>query len=125
LRALHPDDQILAMYAGEKVDLPDECDCLETDASAPAWSVTQREALCRLRQICHWWVNERQAENGELGGKFGDDVEILRWWAALVLSGDNTAIRGWQRLADGVWQSKYVKEGYASQLEDVEHAAEF
>lgn len=125
LRELHPDDRLLAMYAGEKIDLPDECDCLEIVAESPAWSVAQREALCRLRQICHWWVDHCQAENGELGGKFGDDVEILRWWAPLVLAGDETAKRGWQKMADGVWQSRHVKDGYASQLRDVEHAAEF
>ncbi|MGE3641161.1 MAG: hypothetical protein AB7G28_21575 [Pirellulales bacterium] len=125
LRARHPDDRLLAMYEGERVDLPDECDCLKTVVDAPAWAVAQREALCRLRQICHWWVNERQAENGELGGKFGDDVEMLRWWAPLVLSGDETARRGWQKMADGVWESRHVKDGYASQLRDVEHAAEY
>jgi hypothetical protein len=125
LRARHPEDRLLAMYEGEQVDLPDTCDCLESVAAAPAWAVSQREALCRLRLICHWWVNERQAENGEFGGKFGDDVELLRWWAPLVLAGDETAQRGWQRMADGVWRSRHVKDGYASQLRDVEHAAEF
>jgi len=129
LYARHPDDKLLAMYTGAKIDLPDACDCLETPqetpSSAPAWSMGQREALCRLRQIAHWWVEQRQAPNGEFGGKLGDDVELLRWWAALILTGDETAKRGWQKLADGVWRSKYLHEGYTSELRDVEHAAEY
>lgn len=125
LYARHPDDKLLAMYNGEKIDLPEKCDCLETTADAPAWSIAEREALCRMRQIAHWWVNHRQIANGELGGKLGDDVEILRWWAPLILSGDETAKRGWKKLADGVWQSKHVHDGYAGQMRDVEHAAEF
>ena len=125
LYAKHPDDQILAMYAGKKVDLPDPCDHLEAHQAAPAWSVAQREALCRMRHIAHWWVTQRQRENGELGGKLGDDVEILRWWAPLVLVGDKTALEGWQRLADGVWNSDQTHEGYAAEVSDVEHAAEF
>ena len=125
LYANHPEDQLLAMYLGEDIDLPDKCDCLETTSDAPAWSTAQREALCRLRQISHWWVDERQAPNGEFGGKFGDDVELLRWWMPLVLSGDEVAQRGWKRLANGVWESEHIHEGYARKVADVEHAAEF
>ncbi len=125
LYARHPDDKLLAMYNGEKIDLPDKCDCLETSANAPAWSVAEREALCRLRQIVQWWVNHRQIADGELGGKLDDDVEILRWWSPLILAGDETAQQGWQKLADGVWQSGHVRDGYAVQMRDVEHAAEF
>jgi hypothetical protein len=125
LYASHPDDKLLAMYTGEKIDLPDECDCLETTSDAPAWSVAQLEALCRLRQIAHWWVEEQQAANGEFGGKLGDDVELLRWWIPLVLAGDKTAQRGWHKLANGVWKSKHVHEGYARKMADVEHASEF
>jgi len=121
----YPSDELLAMYTGARIDPSDPCDCLDAAADAPAWSTVQREALCRLRQLVHWWVIQRQNEHGELGGKLRDDVEILRWWAPLCLAGDETAIRGWKKLADGVWQSKHVFEGYAKQVADVEHAAEF
>jgi len=47
---------------------------------APQWAVKQHEAMQRMLKIIYWWVNERQEANGELGGKYGDDVEILRWW---------------------------------------------
>ncbi len=125
LYARHGDDKLLAMYAGEKIDLPDPCDDLPAAAGAPAWSVAQWEVLCRLRHIAHWWINDQQAPNGEFGGKLGDDVELLRWWPPLILSGDTTALAGWQRLADGVWNSGQIHDGYARAVSDVEHASEF
>ncbi len=121
----YPDDPLLAMYNGEKFDQPDPCDQLETTSDAPLWSIAQCEALCRLRHIAHWWVNERQAPNGEFGGKVDDDVELLRWWTTLILAGDTTAFKGWRLLADCVWNSPDVYKGYSKRARDVEHASEF
>ena len=115
----HPDDKLLAMYTGRRIDLPDPCDCLTSHSAAPEWSIAQREALCRLRRIAHWWVEQRQSETGEFGGKLGDDVELLRWWAPLCLIGDQMALQGWQRLADGVWRSEHLSAGYARKVADV------
>jgi hypothetical protein len=121
----HPEDTLLAIYNGEQIDIPDRCDYLASVQHAPRWSVDQREAICRLRDEIHWWVNARQARNGEFGGKIGDDVELFRWWPPIVLSGDTTALRGWRRLADGVWVARKVHKGYAKRPLDVEHASEF
>ncbi|MEZ4851572.1 MAG: hypothetical protein R3B93_23770 [Bacteroidia bacterium] len=38
-------------------------------------------------------VTEKQAENGELGGKFGDDVEISRWWLPAILGADDSLVK--------------------------------
>ncbi len=121
----YPDDPLLAMYHGQKIDLPDPCDQLETGSGAPLWSTVQREALCRLRYLAHWWVTERQAANGEFGGKLDDDVELLRWWTPLILAGDTIAFNGWRKLADGVWNSPDVYQGYSRHARDVEHASEY
>ncbi|MBN1482800.1 hypothetical protein EH223_12680 [candidate division KSB1 bacterium] len=125
LRKKYPDDQLLAMYTGEKIKSVSFCDNLLNIDGAPAWSRSQFEALCRMREIAHWWVNERQAENGEFGGKIGDDVELLRWWSSLILAGDQTALRGWKKLADEVWKNPKVYKGYSKYALDVEHASEF
>lgn len=121
----YTDDELLAMYNGEQVDLPDPCDDLGMTSGAPEWSRKQRELLCRMRQIAHWWVTEQQAENGEFGGKLGDDVELLRWWTPLILAGDTVALEGWRKLADGVLENRKVYKGYSRFPIDVEHSSEF
>jgi hypothetical protein len=121
----YPDDQLLAMYNGENIDIPDPCDDLLLDPDAPDWSNKQRELLCRMKNIAHWWVIEQQAENGEFGGKLGDDVELLRWWTPLLLSGDSLAFLGWSKLADEVFRNRKVYKGYSKKPIDVEHASEF
>jgi len=121
----YPEDDLLAMYNGKKIAAEGACNQIRYSSSAPEWSKKQREALCRLREIAYWWVNERQAENGEFGGKLGDDVELLRWWVPLILAGDTTAYRGWKLLADEVWRNPQVYKGFAKHASDVEHASEF
>ena len=121
----YPSDPLLAMYTGEKIEHRSGCADMARSAQAPEWARVQREALCRLSEILYWWVNERQAENGEFGGKLGDDVELLRAFPPLVLSGDTVAQTGWKRLADAVWNSEKVYKGFSAEPIDVEHASEF
>lgn len=122
---VYPDDPVLAMYNGEKIDQKDKCDALKIFKTAPLWSKLQYEALCRLKDEIDWWVNFRQEPNGELGGKLGDDVEILRGWTPAILSGDKTALAGWIKLAECVWGSPMLYKGYSKEADDVEHASEF
>lgn len=122
---LYPDDENLAMLNGATIDLPDYCDNLPSEPGAPQWAILQRELICRLSSEIKWWVTERQAPNGELGGKIGDDVELLRWWSPFLLSGNKFAMTGWKKLADEVWRSPKVYKGYSKYPIDVEHAAEF
>jgi hypothetical protein len=125
LRQRHPGDSLIAMYAGEKIDLPDPWDNYAAPANAPAWSTAQFEALQRLRHVAHYWIDERQIPNGELGGKPDDDVETLRWWPTLMFSGDRKVTAAFGRLAEGVWFSRRIHRGYARDPRDVEHSAEF
>jgi hypothetical protein len=110
------------MYAGEKIPDPAR---IVPHAGAPAWSAAQFEALARLRRVAHWWIDERQIPNGEFGGKPDDDVEMLRWWPALLFTGDRKATDAFARLAEGVWFSRRVHLGYSREPRDVEHSAEF
>ncbi|MEX0609496.1 MAG: hypothetical protein WD016_13245 [Balneolaceae bacterium] len=122
---LHPNDEIVQMYNGYQIDSPDPFDEMQKPANAPDWAFAQWEVMNRLKHIVDWWVLEQQSENGEFGGKFGDDVEILRFWSPLILSGDSIVYRGWKKLADGVWNSNKVYQGYAKNPSDVEHSSEF
>ncbi|MGD8780458.1 MAG: hypothetical protein PVH88_16015 [Ignavibacteria bacterium] len=122
---VYPDDPSLAMLNGTKIDIPNACGNLPSSEGAPEWSNLQREVICRLSSEIEWWVNEKQAPNGELGGKIGDDVEILRWWNAFIFKGDEPAIKGWEKIADAVWNDPKVYKGYSKKPIDVEHASEF
>ncbi len=126
LRQAHPTDPLLRMYTGELIPAVwEDTQGVKPDSNAPSWSIKQLEAMRRLRSLVHYWVEERQASNGELGGKLGDDVEALRFWHPLIYTGDSLAQQGWIKLADGVWHSHQVEQGYARYVDDVEHASEF
>ncbi len=125
MKQLYPDDELVRMYNGEKIDTKDRFDDIKKPANAPEWAFAEWEVSNRLKEVVDWWVLEQQNENGEFGGKFGDDVEILRFWSPLILSGDSVTYQGWKKLADGVWNSSKVKDGYAKKPSDVEHSSEF
>jgi len=92
---------------------------------APEWAVAQRVVKRRMDAITRWWVEERQQPNGELGGAWGDDVEILRQWGPLALGlGSEVAARGIARIADGLWSSGRLVNGYDRDISDVEHSSE-
>ncbi|ANE51484.1 hypothetical protein SY85_14190 [Flavisolibacter tropicus] len=124
LSSKFPDHSILQMYRGTLVPFAIGVDLKPVDG-APLWAVYQREAMYRMLHIINWWVKEKQTANGELGGKYGDDVEILRWWLPAILGADDsTATLGYTRLADGVWNSEILERGFAKRVDDVEHSAE-
>jgi len=125
LAKIFPDDSNLKMLTGAQIGLHDRCDELSTPSNAPKWAVLQREVLCRLGDEIAWWVNERQAPNGELGGKIDDDVEILRNWLPMLIYGDENTITGWKKLADAIWNNPRVLNGYSKKIRDVEHSSEF
>ncbi len=119
----YPEHAILSMYAGEKI--PHESNCQTIDEYAPAWANMQREVICRMQNMTHYWADSVQAENGELGGKFGDDVEILRWWLPVILGADDEKARAaYTKLVDGVWNSGLLERAFSKKVEDVEHSAE-
>jgi hypothetical protein len=122
LAKVFPKHEVLQMYLGKQVAdtfIPGDT------TGAPRWAVLQHEAMSRMLKLIHWWVEQRQAANGELGGKFGDDVEMLRWWLPAVVGADDSIARkGYTRLADGIWNSDLLYRGYSKGVDDVEHSAE-
>lgn len=101
-----------------KADVPDA-------PLAPPWAMAQLRLKRRMEAITRWWVDERQLPTGELGGGWGDDVEILRSWGPLALGlGSEIAAKGIERVADGMWSSGQIKDGYYYRITDVEHSSE-
>ncbi|MBW3618545.1 MAG: LamG domain-containing protein, partial [Proteobacteria bacterium] len=56
-------------------------------AGVPLWAFRQVEDLKRVRQFVNWWIDERQAKNGEFGGGLSDDTDLLQQWPPLALMG--------------------------------------
>lgn len=121
-RIAFPKNQVLRIYAGENLPMAAPS---RWDDRAPAWANHQRRALEQLHRIIRWWIAERQLANGEFGGKWGDDVEMWRWWAPVLIGFDDPIVMAAQeRLARGNLSRPALAGGYTSQLTDVEHTAE-
>jgi hypothetical protein len=93
--------------------------------NAPAWAVTQRKLAARMDALTRWWVEKRQRPDGQLGGGWGDDVELLRSWGPQALGfGSAVAYRGLVRLADGMWRHTGLVDGFPKEIQDSEHVGE-
>ena len=122
LRQWYPDDPLLTMYRGESRF---EIDHTASPPGVPRWAFLQKNLILTVLDVIHYWVQTRQAENGEFGGKYDDDVEMLRWWPVARLAyGDSLALVGMKRLVDGIWHSGWIEKGFSRKVRDVEHSAE-
>jgi hypothetical protein len=123
LKKLWPENTILRQYTGELVPWGE--DLIADTAKHPAWAAYLREAYARDIAIMNKFFDERQFPDGQLGGGYGDDVELLRTWylLACISSGTEKVRKGIEKLCQGVWDN-VLKEGYDKTLGDVEHSAE-
>ncbi len=125
LKKRQPFAQLVRLYTGEQKAWGAEY--LVGAEGMPEWAVKMREAMGRLLSVLRWWIDHRQLDNGELGGGYGDDVEMLRQWHVFIAGADDATVRrGWLKLAHGVWHSGYIdpERGYAKEASDVQHSAE-
>ncbi|MCC6483270.1 MAG: hypothetical protein IT209_00355 [Armatimonadetes bacterium] len=122
LKKLWPENVILREYTGETIPWGEE---LNADTQRhPAWAAYLHEAYARQVRLMDVWFEKRQAPDGQLGGGWGDDVELMRTWMqiAAISTGATQAQAGIEKLADGVWKS-VLKDGF-DKVGDVEHSAE-
>jgi hypothetical protein len=117
-----PQNDLLKEYMGKrKYDVNDELKMV----TIPEWAYLQNKVSTTMLDIIYYWVNNRQAINGEFGGKFDDDCEMLRWWPiSRIVFGDTTALKGMKRLVDGIWNSEWIYKGFSKKVRDVEHSSE-
>ncbi len=93
--------------------------------NAPEWAVMQRRVAARLEAITKWWVERRQQPDGEIGGGWRSDAEILRQWGPQALGfGAPVAATGLRTLADGLWSSDVLVDGYDRDVADVGHSSQ-
>lgn len=121
-RKAFPENRIVRMYLGEPIPWPKS---YEPDPAAPAWANLQREGLEKLTDVIHWWIAQRQLEDGQFGGGWGDDVEMWRWWTPVLIAFDDPVVSaGQEKISSGMFQQKHMREGFTSRLTDVEHSNE-
>ncbi|MDH7601562.1 MAG: hypothetical protein QHI38_05365, partial [Armatimonadota bacterium] len=122
LLKLWPEHQVLRQYLGEKIPWGEEL--VADTTNHPAWAAYLREAYVRQIRIMERFFTTRQSPDGQLGGGYGDDVELMRTWVQIAsISTASRAVReGIAKLAEGVW-TNVLCNGFA-ELGDVEHSAE-
>jgi len=117
-----PENRVARMYLGEALPwgkIPEKV------AGAPEWAVLQREQLERLAEIIRWWIANRQKSDGQFGGGWGDDCEMWRWWASVLLGFDDPEITAAQlKFSKAAVNRPHLKGGFNTTVTDVEHAAE-
>ena len=92
-KAAFPDNRIIRMYLGEPIPWPRQYAPLP---EAPEWANHQREGLEKLTDVIHWWISERQLEDGQFGGGWGDDVEMWRWWIPVLIAFEEIGRASWR-----------------------------
>lgn len=118
----HPDNPVIGMYNGKPIPWKSGS---QPDPNAPEWANLQREGLEKLTEVIHWWIDERQNPDGQYGGGWGDDVEMWRWWAPILVAFDDPKIAAAQaRLSEAVLGQPHMAKGYSASMSDVEHSAE-
>ena len=116
-----PENRIVRMHLGEYIPWPS----YPVVGDAPEWAVLQREGLEKLADIISWWIDYRMLPNGEFGGGWGDDCEMWRWWAPVLLGFDDHGISAAQEtFSRALLSQPHHTKGYTEHMSDVEHTAE-
>ncbi|MEE2786399.1 MAG: hypothetical protein VX589_03605 [Myxococcota bacterium] len=121
-REAFPDNDVIRMYLDEPTEWPVP---FAAAPDVPDWANHQRIALFKLNEVVQYWIDFRQAPDGQFGGGWGDDVEMWRWWSPILLGFESPALVDAQtKLADGIFALERMRDGFSSILTDVEHSAE-
>lgn len=122
LHKIFPENKIISMYLGEIYPTKHPIDY---DDKAPAWANDQREAIERLAEIIHWWIDNRHQEKGDYGGGWGDDCEMWRFWQPILIGFRDPKVEAAQeRFSLALMAQPHMVKGYTNRISDVEHTAE-
>ena len=123
LKSKAPRHTVLRELTGEQIPWGKEL--ISNDPDTPRWAALLHEMYARQLTILKWWFTTRQREDGQLGGGWGDDVEILRSWGpfATISNAEPVITDGIEKLCQGVWDHVLV-DGFDGGYGDVEHSAE-
>ena len=101
----------------------------ELAGPGPDWALDLVRNLNGWLDLCEWWAVHRQSSEGDIGGGWTDDVEILPAFGMLAyaLEGASDVVESaLVHFADGIWDSGVINTAaaYQAAYADVEHTAE-
>ena len=82
-REAFPANPILPQYFGD--GWTEESGAEEVLEEDWDWVSAQQRAVRGMVEVMEFWCRERQAGDGQLGGGWGDDVEVWRNWTPILL----------------------------------------
>jgi hypothetical protein len=96
------------------------------DPSTPLWAFRQLMLVKQFRQVVDWWIDNRQIENGEMGGDLNDDTDLIQNWAGVgLLDGPSEKYKKSARaVSDACHNLGRIKDGFNSERMDALHAYE-
>ena len=116
-----PENPLIGMYLDQPIPWPG----VTPHPDAPDWANDQRECLEKIRQITHFWIDQRLLPSGTYGGDWNDDVEMWRnWWPVMFAFDDPESVEAQRLLTDAIFAQPHMKDGYSAVMDDVEHSAE-
>lgn len=129
LHARFPDDEYArAVHIWTHPDEPVDRSGLQppTVPGAPEWATYQRAALRKYLDFVHWWIDHRQAPNGEFGHGYGDDTDLVNDWLTLSMTSDpgGRIADSVRRLAEFCWTYPTLESGINRNRTDPLHAYE-
>ena len=92
----------------------------------PAWAFRQIEDLRYFKRFVLWWIDNRQIQNGELGGGLSDDDDLTNCWPGAALMGcepekiSNAVLR----VLDAIYENGMFTGGLSTIQTDGLHAHE-
>ena len=92
----------------------------------PLWAFRQTEILKQWKYFLNWWIDERQIENGELGGGLSDDGDFANCMPGLALMGVDSAkiTDSMHRLMDAYYNNGMFTNGLNTIVTDALHVSE-
>jgi hypothetical protein len=98
----------------------------EAPAGVPLWAYRQIHILKEWRYFLNWWIDNRQIENGELGGGLSDDGDFTNCFPALALMSVDTEkiTRSLSLLMDSYYTNGMFHNGLNSIMTDALHTSE-
>jgi len=129
LHTRYPDDSYArAFHIWTHPTEPVDRSALQPPAAdgAPEWAVYQRAALGKYLEFAHWWIDHRQAPNGEFGHRYSDDTDLINDWVSLsmISDPDGRIADSVRRLAEFCWNEGPLQDGINRRQTDPLHAYE-